>query len=825
MSEFERLKTKIKERGALNGRPKAFFCCHPEDFDIYFSEITDEILNVQDNIVFFYHDPNEEFTDNGEIEDCLNEMQLMVVPVTERFLTENNYGKDVELAYAMKHNLSVLPLIQEQSLDKLFENVFGKLQYLDKNKLSEDGTALSYEERLRKFLDAVILDADTIQKIRDAFDAYIFLSYRKKDRKYAQEIMRLIHENDFCRDIAIWYDEFLTPGENFNEAIVDAMKKSHLFVLAVTPSLLEQNNYVMDIEYPNAKSADMTIMPIESVETDRAVLREYYSEIPEPVRVEDTEALAERLRSVLGDIALRENDSDKRHKFFMGLAYLSGIDVEVNVDKAIQLLKESVSLVPWEMETSIPEAALKLSNIYEYGIGVKRNMIAACAWMGHYTRILTRQCDMEHMEKAFFLRWSDAVKELVRLLDDTGDEDDALDQIQRLRNTYPYFQHFNWEGEREYRIELEILIAKYAFGIGIDDENITKLVEAKNIAVELYKEDVSDIYRLRLLRDCYRLLGKAYTFNGKEKDLFSVYKNLALVIKSLWEHNECTESDDYIACMCCAEAADAFADNGMKKEAMENCDSCLKYTNQSNRPINPNKKDEILLRLSLAQCKIEFMGALSEDTFEIFDKRLFEVEVYEQRNESRELKRILMEMYNLRAEFLMKLGRYEDALKEYNRAVSFPATQSGQGKCPVETRLFIMAHIGQINAMLSCYGRIEERYYDARADKLITAIISRLNEEELINKYGCEMGLHYMAAGDVAMSAGEKQKALDYYLRAFDTLQKAMKINKNHKARYGMFEVSIKLSVLNPDSDYKAYAVKTIEEMAEVCPNYYLMRQ
>ena len=50
--------------------------------------------------------------------------------------------------------------------------------------------------------------------------------------------MRLIHKNEFCRDIAIWYDEFLTPGENFNDAIKEALQKSGLFVLTVTPNLV-----------------------------------------------------------------------------------------------------------------------------------------------------------------------------------------------------------------------------------------------------------------------------------------------------------------------------------------------------------------------------------------------------------------------------------------------------------------------------------------------------------------------------------------------------------------------------------------------------------
>ena len=67
------------------------------------------------------------------------------------------------------------------------------------------------------------------KKVRAAFDAYIFLSYRKKDRRYANELMKLIHSHPQCRDIAIWYDEFLTPGENFRVNIEKILKTSKLF--------------------------------------------------------------------------------------------------------------------------------------------------------------------------------------------------------------------------------------------------------------------------------------------------------------------------------------------------------------------------------------------------------------------------------------------------------------------------------------------------------------------------------------------------------------------------------------------------------------------
>lgn len=65
--------------------------------------------------------------------------------------------------------------------------------------------------------------------------------------------MRLIHKNDFCRDIAIWFDEFLTPGENFNDAIKQALEKSQLFTPVVIPNLVSEQNCVMTVEYPKAR--------------------------------------------------------------------------------------------------------------------------------------------------------------------------------------------------------------------------------------------------------------------------------------------------------------------------------------------------------------------------------------------------------------------------------------------------------------------------------------------------------------------------------------------------------------------------------------------
>ncbi len=361
----------VKTRGGASpqGKPRVYFCCHPGDFAQYFDAISDEILAISSCAVYYYADdvpPDEDYLAD------LSQMQLFVMPVTTKLLTQPNRAIECEFSYAIAHHIPVLPLMQESGLAELFNRKCGDLQYLDKNE--RDATTIGYDVKLRKYLESVLIGDETASRVRAAFDAYIFLSYRKKDRKYAQELMRLIHANDFCRDIAIWYDEFLTPGENFNDAIRSAMEQSRLFALAVTPNLVNEENYVMTVEYPMAREAGKPILAAELVPTDRIELRGKYENIPDPVDARQTDGLADILGEHLKGIAMRENDADPQHNFFIGLAYLGGIDVEVDHARAVALITASA-------EAGLTEAMEKLADMYHTGEGVERNYHTEIMWL------------------------------------------------------------------------------------------------------------------------------------------------------------------------------------------------------------------------------------------------------------------------------------------------------------------------------------------------------------------------------------------------------------------------------------------------------------
>ena len=352
------------------GKPRVYFCSHPKEQEFFLQPISKQILKLQNCVIWY--DPEPEIPDNWEeLSADLSQMQLFVMPVTERLLTQPNRAMDKEFPFAVEHHIPVLPLMQESGLEEKFQKRFGNLQFLDAN--AHDSTAIPFEEKLQKFLNSILIGDELAQKVRAAFDAYIFLSYRKKDRREAQKLMRLIHQNEFCRDIAIWYDEFLVPGENFNQAIADALQKSKLFTLVVTPSLLENPNYVMTTEYPMAQKSGKPILPVEMTPTSRPALESCYESVPPCTNGEDAPALSQSLLDALRQLAIRENDNDPQHNYFIGLAYLAGVDVEVDNQRAEALIRSAA-------EQGYDPAMEKLVLMYRSGEGVAQNYQKAIDW-------------------------------------------------------------------------------------------------------------------------------------------------------------------------------------------------------------------------------------------------------------------------------------------------------------------------------------------------------------------------------------------------------------------------------------------------------------
>lgn len=400
---------KTKRKGT--NKSKVLFSCHPSDFDRYFSELTYEILSVQDCSIYYLEDQNYNPEDLEDYKVQLSQFNLFVFPITYKFLSEESRTKDIDFKYAIENNYPVLPILVEPDLYDMF-NKFNTIQVLDKT--TNDPTQDPYIVKLEKYVKSVLLDDDTVERIKKAFDAYIFLSYRKKDRKFAQEIMSLIHKSDFMRDIAIWYDEFLTPGEDFNDEISENLLKSKLMALVVTPNINERygekGNYVIEEEYPRAVKENKPVLPIEAVKTNKEELKNNFKDIDDPIYKEEVDKLTAYFKQVFGKYNNPENDNDPEHLFFIGLAYLNGIDTDRDPEKGIELLKQSAKM-------SFSLANKELSNIYQFGKYKSIDKKEAIKWQERYIELIKDTVDIYTNEIEILARMYDNLDYYSKSLD------------------------------------------------------------------------------------------------------------------------------------------------------------------------------------------------------------------------------------------------------------------------------------------------------------------------------------------------------------------------------------------------------------------------
>ena len=369
------LKYRTRGNSSPQGKARVLFACHPGDHDTYFENISGQILSHQNCAIWFF-DPEElqNSTSESAIEDVLqrlSEMQLFVFPVTTKLLVNKSFARDSLIGFAKQNHIPILPVMMEKGLEDIYTARFGDIQFLDIR--NSDPTAVPFDKRLETYLSKVLVGDELAERVRAAFDAYVFLSYRKKDRRYAQKLMRMIHGKPQYRDVAIWYDEYLVPGEDFNDAIRAALEKSEAFALVVTPSLLEDPNYVMEHEYPEARKSGKEIMAFEMSKTDRELLERFYKEIPECITDADVEQRETLFIEFLHREAFRESENDPVHNFLIGLAYLDGIDVEVDHEKA-------VALITGAAESGETEAIEKLVGMYHEGKGVVRSYRTSMYW-------------------------------------------------------------------------------------------------------------------------------------------------------------------------------------------------------------------------------------------------------------------------------------------------------------------------------------------------------------------------------------------------------------------------------------------------------------
>ena len=92
-------------------------------------------------------------------------------------------------------------------------------------------------------------------------DPYIFVSYAHRDKESVYSTLRYLYD----QKINIWYDEGIPPSAEWVEEIAQAIKRSSLFVLFMSPQALASRYVINEINY--AVSLNKNILTVYLEET------------------------------------------------------------------------------------------------------------------------------------------------------------------------------------------------------------------------------------------------------------------------------------------------------------------------------------------------------------------------------------------------------------------------------------------------------------------------------------------------------------------------------------------------------------------------------
>lgn len=429
------LRYKTKDNLSPMQKQKVFYACTERDFLRSFEELSEDIFYIRTDCAILYLNNREDVSDEAtvlkneeELKEVLSGVQMVFAHVTEELLTTRNPAIDLILPYAKESGIPIFPALTEIGFDDLYENsILGGLQY--RYKYDPSPGAIPYLKKVELYLRDHMLDSRQIDRIKDEFCAMMFLSYRKKDRLSARRLMRLIHKYRECEEIAIWYDEYLKEGEDFEKGIRDVLLSSDLLTMAVTPHLLEPNNYVMNIEYKEAKKNEIPVFPVEMEKTDTADLKRNYDGIVDPIASGNGAEIRDYLTTFLRDHGLSEKDDTPEHRYLMGLAYLDGIYVEADREKAIAFLNQA-------KDKNSYAALESLARLYNEGNGVLQDNAAAYLLQKNAVKLLLEQSADHTGEKrlAYCRRVFDAYRKLAEYAENGNEAKDATyDVIKALK--------------------------------------------------------------------------------------------------------------------------------------------------------------------------------------------------------------------------------------------------------------------------------------------------------------------------------------------------------------------------------------------------------
>ncbi len=371
------------------GKQRVYYAASEKDFG-YLNDAARHILRNVD--VAIYYDDQNNTKNTSEQELC--GMDLVVLILSKDALSSmcDAFSRVLFKAYAKM--IPILPLAVEDGVGGPFSDFcithhIGKMHILYPNK--QDSTALSFAQKLKDYLKGTLIGHEEKEQIYRNFGGSVFLSYRKVDRAFAVDLMKLIHKNDDCRDCAIWYDEYLTAGESYDSEIKSYIDFCPVFLFLVTENMIKEDNYAIREEYKRAKELNKQIIVVDMI-AESHTLPSYLLEDNRYIGLQDIA----KLPSVISEYVEKQtfsNDKERReHAYYLGLAYLHGIGVEKDKEYGSALV-----------EAAAEQGLLKAMDTMVDFCVKEKDILSAIRWQGclkdYYGKLFQERENLESLQE------------------------------------------------------------------------------------------------------------------------------------------------------------------------------------------------------------------------------------------------------------------------------------------------------------------------------------------------------------------------------------------------------------------------------------------
>ena len=270
---------------------RIFISAHPADRYGLIERVAEAIERAEGCEAVYHPAPSDKgpFLPEG--------VDTLVVLASIKYFAWANSGYTSELQAAISAGIPVIPIALEdrQNLTDLLNMRCGKVQFIN---AARDGVDLA--------LDALTARLSAAVRVVDESLPSVFISYRRADREAMLRLVETVKASPYADKINLWYDMVIEPGENYSLSILSEIRKCRLFILLVTPRILEPSNYVYRVEYKLARKLGKRMLSVEAERTDRRALDAMYS-LGRTVDIKHPDAVL----SVIGEI-VKESTREMR---------------------------------------------------------------------------------------------------------------------------------------------------------------------------------------------------------------------------------------------------------------------------------------------------------------------------------------------------------------------------------------------------------------------------------------------------------------------------------------------------------------------------------